>query len=81
MVTEYNPGFRAEISRSFDLSAPHSGPSSSGFHSAWSAHSVLRRIGALESGPGSYRGDKPSRDGVIFARAALLTWPVVRSRR
>lgn len=55
--------------------------SSSAFHAAWSTHSVLRRIGALESGPGSYRADKPSREGVIFARAALLTWPVVRSRR
>jgi hypothetical protein len=50
------------------------------FQSAWSTHSVLRRIGALESGPG-YHADKPSREGVIFARAALLTWPVVRSRR
>jgi hypothetical protein len=55
--------------------------SSSAFRSAWSTHSVLRRIGALESEPGSYREDKPSREGVIFARAALLTWPDVRSRR
>jgi len=54
--------------------------SSSAFHAAWSTHSVLRRIGALESGPGSYRTDKPGREGVIFARAALLTWPGVRSR-
>jgi Plasmid pRiA4b ORF-3-like protein len=55
--------------------------SSSAFHTVWSTHLVLRRIGALESGPGNYRADKPSREGVIFGRAALLTWPVVRSRR
>ncbi len=55
--------------------------SSGAFHAAWSTHSVLRRIGALESGAGSYRADKPSREGVIFARAALLTWPAGRSRR
>jgi hypothetical protein len=55
--------------------------SSGAFHAAWSTHSVLRRIGALESGAGSYRADKPIREGVIFARAALLTWPAGLSRR
>jgi Plasmid pRiA4b ORF-3-like protein len=55
--------------------------SSAAFHAAWSTHSVLRRIGAFESEAGSYRRGEPSREGVSFARAALLTWPTVRSRR
>jgi len=55
--------------------------SSAAFHAAWSTHSVLRRIGAFASDPASYqRADKPSREGVIFARAALLTWPTARNR-
>src|SRR5262249_27661249 len=53
--------------------------SSGAFHAAWSTHSVLRRIGAFESETGSYRADEPSREGVVFARAALLTWSAARS--
>jgi hypothetical protein len=53
--------------------------SSGVFHAAWSTRSVLRRIGAFDSETGSYRADEPSREGVVFARAALLTWPAVRS--
>ena len=55
--------------------------SSAAFHAAWSAHSVLRRIGAFASDTGSrLREVKPSRESVSFARAALLTWPAARSR-
>jgi hypothetical protein len=52
--------------------------SSGAFHAAWSTHSVLRRIGALDVDTGSYRAERPSRQGVIFARATLVTWPAVR---
>ncbi len=55
--------------------------SSAAFHAAWNTHSVLRRIGAFEPDTGGYRGSEPSGEGVIFARAALLTWPTVRSSR
>ena len=55
--------------------------SSGAFLAAWSTHSVLRRVGAFASDTGSYhRADKPSQEGVMFARAALLTWPTARSR-
>lgn len=73
----------AEVLTAIGWQTGHGEPltSATAFHSAWSTHAVLRRIGALKPGPGSYRADKPSREGVIFARAALLTWPVARSRR
>ena len=48
--------------------------SSCAFHAAWSTHSVLRRVGALDSETLSYQADEPSREGIVFARAALLTW-------
>jgi hypothetical protein len=40
---------------------------------------VLRRVGAFDSETGSYLADEPSREGVVFARAALLTWPAARN--
>ena len=53
--------------------------SSGAFHAARSTHSVLRRVGAFDSETRSCRADEPSREGSVFARAALLTWSAVRS--
>jgi hypothetical protein len=45
-------------------------------HAAWNTRAVLRRVGAFAGDPDSYEGrDKPAKDGVTFARAALRTWP------
>jgi hypothetical protein len=38
---------------------------------AWGTNSVLRRLGALADEPGLHRFDKPTPQGVTFARAAL----------
>ena len=43
-------------------------------HAAWGTTAVLRRLSALAGTP--FRGDeRPTPDGVTFARAALHTWP------
>jgi hypothetical protein len=41
----------------------------------WAISFVLRRIGAYIDEPGVYWSDKPTPQGVTFARAALRTWP------
>jgi hypothetical protein len=40
---------------------------------AWDTAAVLRRIGALTDD--STLRERPTPDGVAFARAALTTWP------
>jgi hypothetical protein len=42
---------------------------------AWDTRTVLRRLGAFSGVPGPDHADRPTADGVTFARAALLTWP------
>ena len=42
---------------------------------AWNTRTVLRRLGAFCDVPGRAQADRPAPDGVMFARAALLTWP------
>ncbi len=42
---------------------------------AWDTRTVLRRLGAFSGVPGPDQADRPTPDGVMFARAALLTWP------
>jgi hypothetical protein len=43
-------------------------------HAAWDTKAVLRRLGALTGG--SFRRDeRPTPDGIAFARAALRAWP------
>jgi hypothetical protein len=41
---------------------------------AWDSRTVLRRLGAFSGVPGPEHADRPTPDGVMFARAALLTW-------
>jgi hypothetical protein len=46
------------------------------YQAAWDTSSVLRRLGAYIDEPGIHRRpDKPTPQGVTFARAALRTWP------
>ena len=42
---------------------------------AWDTRTVLRRLGAFSGGPGPGHGDRPTPEGVAFARAALVSWP------
>ncbi len=54
--------------------------SSAAFHAAWGTHAVLRRIGAFAQDAGIWgNAAKASREGVTFARAAMLTWPTAKS--
>jgi hypothetical protein len=42
---------------------------------AWDTSTVLRRLGGVSSGRHGFGPDKPTPDGIAFARAALRTWP------
>jgi hypothetical protein len=42
---------------------------------AWNTRTVLRCLGAFPRAPGPDRADRPTADGVTFARAALVSWP------
>ena len=42
---------------------------------AWDTSAVLRRIGGFTDQRGTRGLDRPTADGVAFARAALSTWP------
>jgi hypothetical protein len=42
---------------------------------AWTTRTVLRRLGVFCGAPGPDHADRPTADGVTFARAALFTWP------
>lgn len=43
---------------------------------AWNTQAALRRLGAFINEPGIHRrSEKPTPQGVTFARAALRTWP------
>jgi hypothetical protein len=42
---------------------------------AWDTRTVLRRIGSLSSDQHGFGPEKPTPDGIAFARAALRTWP------
>jgi hypothetical protein len=42
---------------------------------AWDTKAVLRRLGAFVDEPGLRWSASPTPQGVIFARAALRTWP------
>src|ERR1022692_14876 len=41
---------------------------------AWDTKTVLRRLGAFADDGRAYGPDRPTADGVVFARAALRTW-------
>lgn len=43
-------------------------------HAAWNTTAVLRRVGAFTTEPGFERRERPTPDGVAFARAALTRW-------
>jgi hypothetical protein len=42
---------------------------------AWATRTVLRHLGAFSGAPCPDHADRPTADGVTFARAALFTWP------
>lgn len=44
-------------------------------HACWDTKTVLRRLGAFGGNDLLRPAEKPTADGVTFARAALLTWP------
>lgn len=44
-------------------------------HAAWNTATVLRRVGAFTDERDVDRGERPTLDGVSFARAALTSWP------
>jgi hypothetical protein len=44
-------------------------------HAAWNTTALLRRIGAVTDGGEVGRGERPTPEGVAFARAALTSWP------
>ena len=44
-------------------------------HVGWDTWAILRRLGGYASERGLGRRDRPTADGVAFARAALQTWP------
>jgi hypothetical protein len=50
-------------------------PPTSVGQATWATSSVLRRLGAYIDEPGVYWSDKPTPQGITFARAALRTWP------
>jgi len=43
---------------------------------AWKTAAVLRRVGAFTEEPDFDRRERPTPDGVTFARAALTRWPI-----
>jgi hypothetical protein len=49
--------------------------SGDGSHAAWTTTAVLRRVGAFTDERGFERRERPTPDGVTFARAALTRWP------
>jgi hypothetical protein len=44
-------------------------------HAAWNTARVLRRVGVFPDEHDFDRGERPTPDGVSFARAALTSWP------
>ncbi|MGH3588437.1 MAG: plasmid pRiA4b ORF-3 family protein, partial [Pseudonocardia sp.] len=44
-------------------------------HAAWNTTTVLRRLGAFTDDRDMNRSERPTPDGVTFARAALTRWP------
>ena len=44
-------------------------------HAAWNTATVLRRVGAFTDERDCDRRERPTLDGVSFARAALTSWP------
>ncbi len=44
-------------------------------YAAWKTTAVLRRVGAFTEGRDIGRRERPTPDGVAFARAALTRWP------
>lgn len=44
-------------------------------HAAWNTVGVLRRMGAFTAERDFNRRERPTPDGVVFARAALTRWP------
>ncbi len=44
-------------------------------HAAWNTTAVLRRLGAITDERDFHRRERPTPDGVTFARAALIRWP------
>jgi hypothetical protein len=43
-------------------------------YAAWDTKTLLRRLGAFADWR-AYGAERPTADGVVFARAALRTWP------
>ncbi len=41
----------------------------------WDTRNVLRRLGGITDDPHRHGAESPNEDGVIFARAAVSTWP------
>ncbi len=44
-------------------------------YAAWDTKTVLRRVGGFADEGRAYGPERPTADGVVFARAALRTWP------
>lgn len=44
-------------------------------HAAWNTTAMLRRVGAFTTERDFERRERPTPDGVAFARAALTRWP------
>lgn len=44
-------------------------------YAAWNTAAVLRRLGAFSDAHDAHRRERPTPDGVTFARAALTSWP------
>jgi hypothetical protein len=44
-------------------------------HAAWNTTAVLRRVGSFTDERHFDRRERPTLDGVSFARAALTSWP------
>jgi len=44
-------------------------------YAAWDTKTVLRRLGGFTDDGRAYGPERPTADGVTFARAALRTWP------
>jgi hypothetical protein len=44
-------------------------------YAAWDTKTLLRRLGAFADDGRAYGAERPTADGVVFARAALRTWP------
>lgn len=50
-------------------------------HAAWNTAAVLRRVGAFTEEAGFGRRERPTPEGVTFARAALTSWPAGRPQQ